>query len=124
MNRQTIRKGILLFLVAVGLASCFKSCSAGSAAQRAALQREALSLKWMHDMGYLVPPERGVSEAFDQLPDWDEVVYELQETNLATAFSSLESFAFSGIAMLCLLALPVVAWPAKAASRAVTTETE
>lgn len=106
-----MRKAGILLLVALGLSASMSSCAASAAALDAALDRQALSLRWMHQRGYLVPPAPGEDTAMDQIPDWDAVVYELQETNLSTAFAAAGAFLATGVSMGVTVLLAVTSWP-------------
>lgn len=106
-----MRKAWIILLASIGIASGFGSCRAGAIALDAALDRQALSLRWMHQRGYLVPPAPGEDTAMDQIPDWNAVVSELQETNLPTAFAAIGAFLATGVSMGVTVLLAMTCWP-------------
>lgn len=110
------RVGVIL-LAGVGVGTGLGSCVAGGVALDAALDRQALSLRWMHQQGYLVPPPPGTDSAMDLVPDWEAVVSELQETNLTTPLAAGVAFVASGICVVSVVLLARGAWMAEPVRR-------
>ncbi len=108
---RTFKKCLIVLILLVGVACSLGSCVSGWRAFDSTLDRHALSLEWMHRMGYLTPPPPGTDSAFDMIPDWRGMVSELHETNLTATFSDLGSVILTLGVLFCVVVLAWMAWP-------------
>jgi hypothetical protein len=108
---RSLKKYLIVIIVILGTACSLGSCASGLKAFNSTLDRHALSLEWMHRMGYLTPPPPGTDSAFDLIPDWRGMVSELHETNLSASFAFLGSTVLTLGAFSCVLVLAWMAWP-------------
>lgn len=99
-----------MLLAGVGVVTSLGSCAAGWIALDAALDRQAVSLRWMHQEGYLNPPAPGTDSAMDLVPDWEAVALELQETNLTTPLALAAALVTGGLCAVSVVLLARAAW--------------